>query len=197
MDALEAPPAQLIRCPSCAQKLCDKLPGYRTLFRCQDCPLGCLKCIDCVLSSHGERPFDRILMWDATKQFWQRITLPQMGYVFNLGHGGRKCTNASSDPKDMVIIHEHGLMDLPVLFCQCGSARAPAAQLIASGLWPATWERPGTATTLNALEAYHNLSHVAQTSMYDFINHLKDMTDDTTPGDVQVCHLLLSWANSD
>lgn len=197
MDALEAPPAQLIRCPSCAQKLCDKLPGYRTLFRCQDCPLGCLKCIDCVLSSHGERPFDRILMWDATKQFWQRITLPQMGYVFNLGHGGRKCMNASSDPKDMVIIHEHGLMDLPVLFCQCGSARAPAAQLIASGLWPATWERPGTATTLNALEAYHNLSHVAQTSMYDFINHLKDMTDDTTPGDVQVCHLLLSWAYSD
>ncbi|EIW51995.1 uncharacterized protein TRAVEDRAFT_136413 [Trametes versicolor FP-101664 SS1] len=185
MDALEAPPVQLIRCPSCAQKLCDKLPGYRTLFRCQDCPLGCLKCIDCVLSSHGERPFDRILMWDATKQFWQRITLPQMGYVFNLGHGGRQCMNTSSDPRDMVIIHEHGLMDLPVLFCQCGSARPPAAQLIASGLWPATWERPGTATTLNALEAYHNLSHVAQTSMYDFINHLKDMTDDTTPSDAQ------------
>lgn len=133
MDALEAPPVQLIRCPSCSHKLCDKLPGYRTLFRCQDCPLGCFKCIDCVLSSHGERPFDRILMWDAAKQYWHRITLPQMGYVFNLGHGGRKCPNASSAPRDMVIIHEHGLMDLPVLFCQCGSAHAPAAQLIASG----------------------------------------------------------------
>ncbi|KAI1785825.1 hypothetical protein LXA43DRAFT_894803, partial [Ganoderma leucocontextum] len=184
LDELEAPPQSLEQCPGCSQPLTDLSPQYRTLFRCKDCSVSTLRCIQCIRRSHTDRPFDHILKWDLAKRFWTKMTLPQLGFESRLGHGGQRCMNALSNPKPLVVIHEHGIMELPIVYCACRSARSEVEQLVLAGLWPATWEKPQTATTLTALETFHSLNLNAQMNVHDYLGHLKRQTDNVGAEDV-------------
>ncbi|KAI0705770.1 hypothetical protein C8T65DRAFT_577516, partial [Cerioporus squamosus] len=77
----------------------------------------------------------------------------------------------------ITVLHEHGLVDIPFVFCICDTASVEPGQLLAAGLWPATWDTPETATTLTTLETFHNLSMQAQVNIHDYLEHLKRMTD--------------------
>ena len=126
-------------------------------------------------------------MWDRDQCFWQSLTLAELGYVWRLGHGGRGCPSESAAVKTMTVIHEHGIMDLPTQFCACEDAPPHTEQLIQGGLWPATWKKPATATTLGALDTFHALEMQAQLNVHDYMNYLKQATDDVLPHKVQVC----------
>ncbi|KAI0640393.1 hypothetical protein C8Q79DRAFT_921614 [Trametes meyenii] len=179
MDRRESPPADVSICPKCSALLDIKRQDARMLFRCKDCQQVQAACIDCVLTAHEERPFNRILMWSADLGFWQPRTVAELGYTWHLGHSGDRCPLNFSRAREMVVIHEHGIMDLPVKFCQCPGEASEAEQLIQHGCWPAMWVAPGTAITLNMMETLHGLELQGQLNVHDYVKHLRRMTDGT------------------
>ncbi|KAI0699067.1 hypothetical protein C8T65DRAFT_581590, partial [Cerioporus squamosus] len=187
LDEREAPPAGMDNCPVCNKVLADEEPILRTLFQCQDCPMSATACRACVLQDHRARPFDRIRRWSPEDECWEKVSTADLGNVVYLGHGSGCCPkilkhdDGTPDPQSrtriITVLHEHGLVDMPFVFCICENALPDPAQLLAAGLWPATWDTPETATTLNALETFHNLSLQAQVNIHDYLEHLKRMTD--------------------
>ncbi|TBU45985.1 hypothetical protein BD309DRAFT_989187 [Dichomitus squalens] len=184
-DELEEPPSSLVACPSCAAPLTTNPPELRTLFRCKDCAPLAMRCAQCMCRSHCERPYNRILQWDLDKRIWTKIALPQIGYELRLGHGGALCGKSLSKASNLVVLHEHGIMDLPVVYCACEGSGSEVEQLMRAGLWPATWERPHTATSLTALEAFHSLNLNGQVNVHDYLAHLKRQTDNVCAEDVK------------
>ena len=137
-------------------------------------------------------------MWCPNRGFWTKTSLAELGVVLYLGHEGECCTttpklldgspDVKSRARDMVVVHEHGIMKIPALFCQCPTRQvSEPVQLLQIGLWPATWKHPRTAITLSALEMYHSLSARAMVNVNDYMEHLKHLTDAVLTQDVPVC----------
>lgn len=193
MDRRESPPASLDECPKCGDCLESKPEGIRTLFRCVDCHQVQACCVDCVLRAHTERPFDRICMWSVELGFWQKKTLGDLGFIWHIGHvAGGKCPTSFSPPREMVIIHEHGMVDMKVAFCQCLDGPREPEQLITHGCWPATWKNPHTAITLSTMTTYHGLELQAQLNVHDYVRFLRRQTDGVEPDAVKVRHRSLA-----
>lgn len=199
LDEREPPPTQEDHCPECdrllhAGKIQDNADA--ALYRCQDCPFGPIMCRLCVLKDHRSRPFDRIRRWSVEDQCWVKTTLPQLGYVMFVGHGHKCCPMYArredespmyeAHAREMVVLHEHGIMNVNMVLCICEGAPSNAQQLLAGGLWPATWDQPKTATTLAALELFDSLNHQAQVNVHDFLGCLNRMTDAVLTDEVQV-----------
>ncbi|KAI0349249.1 hypothetical protein OH77DRAFT_1415382 [Trametes cingulata] len=185
LDQRERPPANLKQCPKCTVPLLRLPPQWRTLYRCGDCHQVKDCCRDCILKTHEERPFDRIYAWSDESGFWQKKTVADLGHVWYLGHGGDICDTNRSNPRPMVFVHEHGIMDLPVKFCQCIGALMEPEQLLEHGCWPATWREPHTAITLNVMRSYHGLELQGQLNVHDFLAYLRRATDGTEPQHVK------------
>ncbi|KAI1782416.1 hypothetical protein LXA43DRAFT_905863 [Ganoderma leucocontextum] len=186
--AREAPPVDESCCPLCQRDLSTLQGLHGALFRCLDCPLSRIQCSRCILASHRARPFDRLRKWCIKRQMWDKATVPDLGIVLYLGHGGEPCPsipvglNGTADvmprTREMVIVHENGHTDIRALFCQCANPRASEpVQLLESGMWPATWLQPRTAITLTTLDTFQSLSHKAHVNVNDYEAHLKRMTD--------------------
>ena len=182
MDNRENPPA-LDACPECE---CTVTPVPCSVYRCLDCHIPAPVCKDCILKHHRHRPFDRLRVWDREQKFWRGKTTADLGYVWRLGHWGDPCPSDAADVKQMTVVHEHGIMKLPIQFCACEGAPSHTEQLIQAGLWPATWKRPGTATTITALDTFHALEMQAQLNIHDYVNYLRQATDDVAPHRVPV-----------
>ncbi|KAI1786196.1 hypothetical protein LXA43DRAFT_898439, partial [Ganoderma leucocontextum] len=194
--AREDPPADAWRCPCCGRVLSPALGLKGALFRCLDCPLSRPQCSACVLASHHARPFDRIRRWCPERRFWDKATVPQLGFVLYLGHDGERCPSTptrldgspdvDSRTRDILIMHEHGQTTVRALFCQCTTPRvSQAIQLLEAGLWPATWLQPRTAITLATLETFHSLSLLAHVNVLDYMAHLERLTDAVCSEDVK------------
>ena len=195
LDRREIPPANLDKCPSCHRGLRDCNNVQETVYKCQDCPLSHEMCRECVLREHRSRPFDRIRAWRLEAGFWGKVSLPDLGHVLHLGHCGDRCATVPPAhdggvnrrfTREMVIMHEHGLVTMPVMFCRCRPTRSDAEQLITAGLWPATWHTPRTATTINALDSFHNLSVQAHVNIHDYVQQIKHATDGVMTDEVKV-----------
>ena len=196
LDERETPPTTTDVCPVCQRSLKSETPSLRTLFRCQDCPMGQMMCHTCVLKDHHSRPFDRLRRWSPEEECWEKVSTADLGHVVYLGHGGACCpkiphVNGLPDPQSrsrlMTVLHEHGLAEVPFVFCRCEAPINYAHQLLAVGLWPATWEEPETVITLTTLETFHNLSLQAQVNTNDYLEHLKRMTYGVLTSQVKVC----------
>lgn len=194
--AREVPPRVIGACPSCCQPLDDEEGHKATLYNCQDCILLEPMCRVCILSAHRYRPLDHIRQWSHDEGCWVKVPLKTLGHKMYLGHGAKTCpripTREDGNPilhyrvRPMVIIHEHGIVDADVVFCECEPRRSAAAQLITSGLWPATWDYPKTATTLSALEVLDALTLEADVTIHDYGKYLKRMTDGVMTDEVPV-----------
>ncbi|KAH9855776.1 hypothetical protein C2E23DRAFT_866429 [Lenzites betulinus] len=185
MDRREAPPTQLAECAKCGGRIRDNPQGRHTLYRCIDCHQVGERCVDCIIASHEERPFDRIRMWNEDLGFWEKTNIAELGFVWSLGHGGTACPRNHSPSRAMVFLHEHGIMDLKVKFCACLNADSDAAQLIEHGCWPATWHTPHTAFSLTAMATFHGLELQATVNVHDYVKLLCRMTDGIAPDNVK------------
>ena len=194
-DERETPPTSINFCPCCQRSLLSEPTSLRTLFRCQDCPMGQMMCHVCMLKEHHSRPSDRIRRSSPQGECWEKVTSADLGHVLYLGHGGACCpkiphVNGVPDPQShsrpMTVLHEHGLAEIPFVFCRCQTPVDYAHQLLGVGLWPATWEDPETAITLTTLETFHNLSLQAQVNTNDYLEHLKRMTNEVLTTQVKV-----------
>ena len=109
-----------------------------------------------------------------------------LGYRLYLGHHGARCRNAMLRPTDFVVVTEHGIFDVPVVYCRCPTARTYTEQLMLAGLWPATWDNPQTATTISTLKVFDSLSNNGQVNVHDFMAHVARLTDNVGAGEVKV-----------
>ena len=120
------------------------------------------------------------------------MTLGDLGYELALEHAGHRCPGAGSEARDFVVVHEHGVSRIPIVYCNCRDAPPHTTQLMRAGLWPATWEKPRSAITLQALKTFDSLSVNAHTTAHDFIKHLEHLTDVVVPDEVKVREPLYS-----
>ncbi|KAI1789500.1 hypothetical protein LXA43DRAFT_892819 [Ganoderma leucocontextum] len=93
----------------------------------------------------------------------------------------------------MTIVHEHGIIEMRVRFCDCIAEgdRFPVPepmQLLRFGLFPGTWKEPRTAFTINGLRDYHLLSVQCQITGIDFATYLQRCTDNVLSRDVTERH---------
>ena len=135
-------------------------------------------------------------MWTDAASFWKRMSLGQLdAFVLNLGHAGEECP-AQDYVRRMTIVHEHGIIEMKVRFCNCVAKgdkfRMPEPmQLLRFGLFPGTWKEPHTAFTINGLRDYHLLSVQCQITGIDFATYLQRSTDNVLSKDVTVSALKL------
>ena len=105
-----------------------------------------------------------------------------LGLVVHLGHGGKPCPNSFPSEKNLVVIDLTGIQDVRVSWCNCTlfTHDVPRrTQLLRLGWYPATFERPNTVITFNALSFFHSLSLHAKTNFYDFYETLKTRIDNS------------------
>ncbi|KAI1785018.1 hypothetical protein LXA43DRAFT_976457 [Ganoderma leucocontextum] len=93
----------------------------------------------------------------------------------------------------MTIVHDHGIIEMKVRFCDCiaegGRFPIPVPmQLLRFGLFPGTWKEPRTAFTINGLRDYHLLSVQCQITGIDFTTYLQRCTDNVLSKDVTERH---------
>lgn len=204
LDARENPPTTGSECSECHHVPLDQ---NQTWFRCQDCPILGQQCQTCIIHGHRHRPFDRLRRWNTEGEYWEKLTMSDLDFTLYLGHGTSCCPHipqtATGSPllaflRDTTIVHEHGVMKMPIAYCRCPFTRPEPEQLIATGLWPATWDRPKTAITLNTLEAFYGLTLQAQVNLHDFVLYLKRCTDAVRTEEVAVSTHLIPpmYANS-
>ena len=115
----------------------------------------------------------------------------------------------------MCAVHPHGVMTIPVSFCECvdpvregrssssiphnmSGATQPAKrtpsrlrtpeplQLLRVGLYPASWSTPRTFFTVSVMKHYHLLSLQGNLSAQDFYAVLSRSTDNIDPKEVPV-----------
>ncbi|KAI1784958.1 hypothetical protein LXA43DRAFT_900780 [Ganoderma leucocontextum] len=184
LDEREAPPHGE-KCPMCSTLIATKPSNRRTFYHCNDCAFPIHQCIDCLYHTHRVHPFHSVCSWDADRQFWLPQQLGELGYQFALGHDGQRCPAALSEGRDFVVIHEHGIARLPIVYCDCPHGAPQTTQLMRAGLWPATWEKPRSAITLQVLKTFHSLTLNAHTNAHDFIAHLERMSDNVDPDAVK------------
>lgn len=121
------------------------------------------------------------------------MQLGELGYELHLEHGGAHCPGALRDVRDFVILHDHGIVQLSIVFCCCKEAAPETMQLMCVSLWPATWEKPNSAITLQALKIFDSLTVNAHTTAHDFMRHLERLSNVVVPDEVKVSlHVLRS-----
>ena len=176
---LEMPPTDLT-CSSCGQK--------DARFRCLDCFGPHWWCHPCILKCHIHHPFHRPQQWKDGS--FENISLCDLGYVFTLGHSssGRHCPqdeNLFGDRK-MTVIHVNGVFEHCVRFCRCQESLSEHEQLFQHKLFPATFDRPETAFTLDVLDYYGIDAMECKTSAQSFFQKLRRVTNNAFPDEVPV-----------
>ncbi|TDL13520.1 hypothetical protein BD410DRAFT_694232, partial [Rickenella mellea] len=149
------------------------------IYRCIDCFETQLCCSSCMCKEHARLPFHRIEKWDSG--YFQKSSLQLLGLQIQLGHGHTDitCPNPSTTHEPMTIVDVSGIHRVHVNFCNCPVSNSVPrrTQLLRARLWPATVDRPQTAVTLNALDAFLQLTLQSKLNVYDFYLALAHLTD--------------------
>ncbi|KAF8995278.1 hypothetical protein BDZ89DRAFT_1149693 [Hymenopellis radicata] len=88
------------------------------LFHCETCG-EFLECKGCCLARHVNTPLHIVKRWNG--EFWDRMTLSSMGYVYQLGHHGAACVHPGAQRR-MTVIYVNGVHELTLRSCGCGVA---------------------------------------------------------------------------
>lgn len=159
-------------------------------YRCYDCIMPPTLCKNCLLKSHSHTPFHFVRVWDPRRQFWERRPLTELGVILELGHEGHRCWQANT-ARPMTIISEEGVHTVQVRFCACRDPETnlltpDSTQLLAHSFWPASWDQPMTACTVQVLKTFTRLASLAHVNAKDFFECLRHKTDSIAPQHVEV-----------
>jgi hypothetical protein len=110
--------------------------------------------------------------------------------AFQLDFGSSKPgkNNTDGDPV-ITIIDRSGVHEIGVRWCCCSNAPERDIQLMAAGLFPATFRNPKTAFTFRALEEFHLDNLECKTTPSQFFSRLRRLTSDEFPNAVPVGHV--------
>jgi hypothetical protein len=107
--------------------------------------------------------------------------------AFQLGFGSSSPGRNDKDPNPVItIIDRSGVHEIGVRWCCCLNAPDRDMQLMAAGLFPATFQNPKTAFTFRVLEEFHLDNLECKTTPSQFISRLRRLTSDEFPNSVPV-----------
>ena len=116
--------------------------------------------------------------------------------AFQLGFGNSKPGQNDNNGNPVVtIIDRSGVHEIGVRWCCCPDAPEHDMQLMAAGLFLATFRNPKTAFTFWVLEEFHLDNLECKTTPSQFFSHLKRLTSDEFPNIVPVGHASISADN--
>lgn len=148
-------------------------------------------CCSCAVKAHQSLPFHRLQRWNG--QFYEIITLGDLGFTLNLGHNGDVCPlNAAEKHGDpLTVVDSAGIFVHLVKWCGCNGARDQDKhlQLLQHRLFPSTISKPQTAFTFNVLDEFLIDSLECKTSASSFYSKLKRLTNNSFPDTLPVCFL--------
>ncbi|KAH8089855.1 hypothetical protein BXZ70DRAFT_909950 [Cristinia sonorae] len=151
-------------------------------YRCRDCSTDFRRCANCLVGEHKHLLLHRIEVF--TGVYFAKASLRDLGLWLQLGHGGGPCPMASPcNNRLLTVVDVSGIHEVTVNYCQCidalGQSQDHWMQLLRTGWYPATTERPQTAFTFQALDLYLELNWQAKTNLHDFYKTLERLTDKT------------------
>ncbi|KAK7054021.1 hypothetical protein R3P38DRAFT_2501036 [Favolaschia claudopus] len=149
--------------------------GWRR-FRCEDCGPS-THCQECMTVRHELTPLHVLEEW--TGNFWTRVSLASLGYVFQIGHGGLSCPRPAPIVRSMVVLDFPHIHEVKYRFCSCDmSDRANnLQQLLRAGWYPASTVDPATCATFKTLDSFRLLNVVGDLTVHDFVRVMEQQTD--------------------
>ncbi|TFK80097.1 hypothetical protein K466DRAFT_667830 [Polyporus arcularius HHB13444] len=122
-------------------------------------------------------------MEEWTGTYWRKISLRDLGLVFQLGHDGGTCPSPAEGTRKLVLGDVTGIHEVAVRFCECLDDEEQFTyqwvQVFRQGWFPATIDKPATAFTFRMLDAFQELNFQGKTSLYDYWKSLERITDNT------------------
>ena len=107
--------------------------------------------------------------------------------TFQFGFGSSEpAQNGRAGGPVITIIDRSGVHEICVRWCCCPGAPERDMQLMAAGLFPATFQRPKTAFTFRVLEEFHLDNLECKTTPSQFFSRLRRLTSDEFPNTVPV-----------
>lgn len=114
--------------------------------------------------------------------YFEKTSLKALGYVLQMGHGSRYCSNPQDKFQTLTVIDTTGIHAVNVRWCECGGSPGGSSrrvQLLRMSWFPTTAERPRTVVTFDALDFFHLLTLQAKTTFYDFYETLAKRIDNS------------------
>jgi hypothetical protein len=107
--------------------------------------------------------------------------------AFQLGFGSSRPGRDDGGGNPVItIIDRSGVHEIGVRWCCCPEADERDMQLMAAGLFPATFRNPRTAFTFRVLEEFHLGNLECKTTPSQFTSRLRRLTSDEFPNTVPV-----------
>lgn len=163
-----------------SQPSCLQCHSSGTLYRCRDCQVPRAQCSTCLKDSHRLSPSHRIRRW--TGDHFEDCELPQLGFVFELGHNGQDCNLGSLQSFTLVDIT--GIHKISVRFCRHKNSGDHARQLMDARIYPASDEAPTTGFTFALLKQFSLLTVIAKVPAEGYYNVLVSQTNPCFPQQV-------------
>ncbi|TRM57970.1 hypothetical protein BD626DRAFT_411100 [Schizophyllum amplum] len=145
------------------------------LFCCWECG-DFNECLPCCLERHRSMPLHIVEEW--TGSYWMKVPLASLGFVYQLGHGGRPCLNPASVVRALTVI-DRGVHSIKVRYCACklGPMSEHTTQLLRNRWYPATSVDPETCATFAALDWFRLAAVHANVNTHNFTKILEHQTD--------------------
>jgi hypothetical protein len=140
-----------------------------------------------VVKAHLCLPFHRLQRWNG--QFYEAISLQDLGFTLNLGHNGDVCPLSTGNGDQITVVDSAGIFIHLVKWCRCKgpSNEDKHLQLLHHRLFPSTTFKPQTAFTFNVLDEFLIDSLECKTSASSFYSKLRRLTNNAFPGTLPVC----------
>ncbi|KAF9001442.1 hypothetical protein BDZ89DRAFT_929683, partial [Hymenopellis radicata] len=148
------------------------------LYLCETCG-DSLECEECCLTRHKHLPLHCVLQVWKVRGFFERVTLREMGLVFQLGHRHSSCP-VPQKIKRVTVMHVNGVHQIHISHCGCdrhGDDSNSWDEPMENGWYPATTVAPQTFATFEVLNQYRRLNVTANVNVRDFVTCLERMTD--------------------
>ncbi|KAJ6487574.1 hypothetical protein C8R45DRAFT_827541, partial [Mycena sanguinolenta] len=137
--------------------LCPRCEMVGPEFCCRDCFGDVMYCQACIVEKHAENPLHRVEKWHSGQLV--RMLLAFLGLHMQLGHRPHEhCSAPEWARAGFVTLHTNGMHEVVVDFYGCErsqEAGTPEIQLLRTGWFLATHERPQTCATVAVLERFH------------------------------------------
>ncbi|KAI4517218.1 hypothetical protein K525DRAFT_211399 [Schizophyllum commune Loenen D] len=150
-------------------------PEVSEIFCCLECG-DFLECAGCCLKRHQCMPLHVIQSW--TGIYWEKVSLANMGLIYQLGHGGLPCVHPDPAVRTMVVVDEI-LHTIRYRYCSCRGLRSlnSVRQLLRNQWFPATVTDPETCITFKALDTFRLASVHANVNVNNWLKALEERTD--------------------
>ncbi|KAL1658241.1 hypothetical protein GGF50DRAFT_67646 [Schizophyllum commune] len=149
--------------------------GVSDIYCCWECG-DFLQCRDCCLKRHQTMPLHIVQVW--TGQYWRKVSLANMGLVYQIGHGGLPCVHPDPVVRNMVIVDEV-IHTVRVRYCSCRglSSLNPVRQLLRNRWYPVTVTDPETCVTFRALDVFRLAVVHANVNVNNWLKAIEERTD--------------------